>query len=106
MNPELPAIARELRAERQRLARPERHERPHCGARCRDGRPCAARVAWPKGAPAPRTRCRMHGGASTGPRTREGLVRALAAIGRTPRADTAQRRHDGQAHDGQVNAAA
>lgn len=43
-----------------------------CGARTRSGKPCAT--------PGMRNgRCRMHGGASTGPRTTEGLARCAAA---------------------------
>lgn len=41
---------------------------PRCGARTRAGGACQA-PAMPNG------RCRMHGGASTGPRTPEGLKR-------------------------------
>ena len=49
-----------------------------CGARCRDGHACRApRVPG-------RRRCRMHGGLSTGPRTPEGMARALEAL-RRPR---------------------
>src|ERR1035438_762251 len=45
---------------------------PRCGARTRRGTPCEG--------PAMRNgRCRMHGGASTGPRTPEGLDRARRA---------------------------
>ncbi|NLH99552.1 MAG: hypothetical protein GX446_08660 [Chthonomonadales bacterium] len=47
---------------------PER-ERPRCGARCRDGHPCMARCV------PGRSRCRMHGGLSTGPKTPEGRDR-------------------------------
>jgi hypothetical protein len=43
-----------------------------CGARTRRGGPCAA-PAMPNG------RCRMHGGASTGPRTEAGLERCRTA---------------------------
>ena len=39
---------------------------PRCGARTRSGNPCRS-PAMPNG------RCRMHGGASTGPRTAEGI---------------------------------
>jgi hypothetical protein len=39
-----------------------------CGARTRSGAPC-------RGLPMPNGRCRMHGGCSTGPRTREGVER-------------------------------
>lgn len=46
--------------------------RPICGAKTRQGRPC-------KGKPMPNGRCRMHGGASTGPRTQEGLERIRKA---------------------------
>ena len=41
---------------------------PRCGARTRAGTPCRS-PAMPNG------RCRMHGGASTGPRTAAGLAR-------------------------------
>jgi hypothetical protein len=40
-----------------------------CGARTRGGNPCRSRSVTG------RTRCRMHGGASTGPRTPEGRAR-------------------------------
>lgn len=43
------------------------HAAPRCGARTRSGSPCAS-PAMANG------RCRMHGGASTGPRTAEGLA--------------------------------
>jgi hypothetical protein len=52
-------------------------DRPLCGARCRTGKPCCARVL----VRADRTlarRCRMHGGASTGPKTAEGRARCGA----------------------------
>lgn len=45
---------------------------PPCGAKTRAGTPC-------KGQPIPNGRCRMHGGASTGPRTQEGLERIRKA---------------------------
>ena len=45
---------------------------PRCGARTRRGSPCLA-PGMPNG------QCRMHGGASTGPRTAEGLARSRAA---------------------------
>jgi hypothetical protein len=45
---------------------------PRCGAKTRKGSKCRA--------PAMRNgRCRMHGGASTGPRTEEGLARSRRA---------------------------
>ena len=46
-----------------------------CGARRRrDAQPCQARSVKGK------ARCRWHGGASTGPRTQEGQLRALANL--------------------------
>ncbi len=45
---------------------------PACGARTRAGGPCLG-LAMANG------RCRMHGGASTGPRTAAGLARIVAA---------------------------
>src|SRR5215470_18321679 len=43
-----------------------------CGARTRSGGECRAPAMF-------NGRCRMHGGASTGPRTREGLARSRRA---------------------------
>ena len=48
------------------------HACPRCGARTRASLPC-------KGQAMPNGRCRMHGGASTGPRTPEGLQRIVEA---------------------------
>ena len=50
-----------------------RSERPKCGARNRQGEPCAVRVEPGK------VRCRFHGGLSTGPRTIEGRGRVAEA---------------------------
>ena len=55
---------------------PMRATRMPCGARTRAGQQCKA-PAMTNG------RCRMHGGASTGPRTPEGLARLRAARMRT-----------------------
>ena len=46
---------------------------PRCGARTRRGTACQAPAMAKNG------RCRMHGGASTGPRTAEGLARSRRA---------------------------
>jgi len=46
---------------------------PRCGARTRAGRPCRAPAVRGK------TRCRLHGGLSTGPTTLEGVARIRAA---------------------------
>ena len=48
------------------------HSAPRCGARNRRGSPCQAPAM--RG----RTRCRLHGGKSTGPTTLEGLTRLRA----------------------------
>jgi hypothetical protein len=48
-------------------------ERPTCGAKTRAGGACAQKVIPGK------TRCRFHGGKSTGPRTSEGRARIAAA---------------------------
>ncbi len=48
------------------------HRAPPCGARTRAGSPCLG-LAMANG------RCRLHGGASTGPRTAAGLARMIAA---------------------------
>ncbi|PJK28921.1 HGGxSTG domain-containing protein [Minwuia thermotolerans] len=50
-----------------------RAERPTCGARTRQGRPCRAKAVPGK------RRCRLHGGLATGPRTPEGRARIAAA---------------------------
>lgn len=55
-----------------------KRERPFCGARCRSGRPCGARVVPLEGGRLAR-RCRLHGGLSTGARTAEGRERIGAA---------------------------
>ena len=44
-----------------------------CGAKTRKGTPCQAPAKQPVG------RCRVHGGASTGPRTKDGLARLTEA---------------------------
>src|SRR5437870_218726 len=61
---------------RHRPRRLPRHRRPRCMARRRDGRRCQAKVAWDTEHDRPRsTKCRVHGGMSTGPRTPEGRRR-------------------------------
>lgn len=67
---------------------------PRCGARTRSGAPCRAPAMWSKRTQR-YTRCRMHGGASTGPRTAEGLEQCRKANwknGKRSRAWIAQRR--------------
>lgn len=59
---------------------PRRADRPFCGARCksRNHEPCRARVVVMRDAEGRvriRTRCKVHGGLSTGPRTEEGRQR-------------------------------
>jgi hypothetical protein len=64
---------------------------PRCGAKTRTGCPCRS-PAMTNG------RCRMHGGASTGPRTPEGRARISAANTThgfyTPESQAARRRTD------------
>lgn len=76
------------------LRREPRHRRRRCGARCRDGHPCAAPVASYRdgdGRLCVARRCRCHGGLSTGPRTAEGRARSLAALARGRATQTARR---------------
>jgi hypothetical protein len=51
---------------------------PRCGAKTRSGAPCRAPAMWSDKAGA-YTRCRMHGGASTGPKTPGGLEKCRRA---------------------------
>ena len=61
---------------RHRPRRLPRHLRPRCMARRRDGRRCQAKVAWDTEHDRARnTKCRVHGGMSTGPRTPGGRRR-------------------------------
>jgi hypothetical protein len=77
---------------------PRRADRPRCGARCRTkgGAPCVAPVVIHRsvdGRLRVRTRCKLHGGASTGPTTPEGLRRCVEA-GRRGAAARWRRCHD------------
>jgi hypothetical protein len=71
-----------------------RRERPRCGARNRQGEPCAVRAEPGK------ARCRFHGGLSTGPRTIEGRAR-VAEAQRQRRAKIARDAHL-RSHGGQL----
>src|SRR6185295_12451025 len=51
---------------------------PRCNAKTRAGTPCRAPAMWSRKA-GKYTRCRMHGGRSTGPRSPEGLERCRKA---------------------------
>jgi hypothetical protein len=51
---------------------------PRCGAKTRKGTPCRS-PAMVNPQTGKRIRCRMHGGACTGPRTPEGKARSAAA---------------------------
>ena len=67
---------------------------PRCGAKTRSGKPCRAPAMWSKKA-GRYTRCKFHGGASTGPRTPEGLEacrRAATRHGTWSAAAVAERR--------------
>ena len=50
-----------------------RKSRPACGARTRTGTPCRMKIEPGK------RRCRLHGGLSTGPKTKEGRIRIAEA---------------------------
>ena len=50
-----------------------RKQRPYCNARNRQGKRCGVRVESGK------TKCRFHGGKSTGPKTKEGRARIAFA---------------------------
>lgn len=52
----------------------KRKDRPLCGAKTRSSGKCQMRVEPGK------HRCRLHGGLSTGPKTREGKARVAAAV--------------------------
>jgi hypothetical protein len=76
-------LARRLR--RALGVRTPRRERPRCGARTRAGGTCRGPAVWDHERDQPRTRrgrCRLHGGASTGPRTQAGRDAARAALDR------------------------
>lgn len=55
---------------------PPKRERPRCGARCRNGRPCQAAVVWDRTKHRPGKRCRMHGGTPLTPESRARIVEA------------------------------
>tara|TARA_B100000683_G_scaffold267127_1_gene300350 strand:- start:235 stop:567 length:333 start_codon:yes stop_codon:yes gene_type:complete len=62
-----------------------------CGAKTRQGSPCRRPANKRNG------RCRLHGGASTGPRTKEGLAKIAAAnttTGQHTKAMIARRKKD------------
>lgn len=86
------------------VCRPPRRRRSRCGARCRDGHPCAAAVVVQRTDDGVRyaARCRMHGGLSTGPRTPEGRRRALDALarGRAARWSRGSSAHEGDDQGG------
>jgi len=62
-----------------------RKKRPVCGARNRQGKPCAVKVEPGK------RRCRFHGGLSTGPKTAAGRARIAEAQRRRWSAQRARR---------------
>ena len=75
-----PCSFRQSRIAREQDARRSLREK-RCGAKTRKGPPCQAPAVWSKAKGQPvNGRCRMHGGLSTGPKTPEGKVRALAAL--------------------------
>ncbi|PWU04165.1 MAG: hypothetical protein C5B51_17340 [Terriglobia bacterium] len=53
-------------------------KKPRCGAKTRKGTPCQASAIWSTRSKR-YTRCRNHGGCSTGPTTAEGIERIRRA---------------------------
>ncbi len=61
-------------------ARRRKRNRPVCGAKCRDGHACNAKVVVDSKTDKPiNGRCRMHGGLSSGAKTEEGKERCRQA---------------------------
>ena len=52
---------------------------PRCGAKTRRGTPCQAAAIWSTRSDR-YTRCKNHGGLSTGPKTAEGIERIRRAV--------------------------
>jgi hypothetical protein len=65
-----------------------RATRPQCGAKCRSGVPCRARVAERQDGTLAK-RCRLHGGLSTGAKTEAGRLAIAASNRRRAKAATA-----------------
>jgi hypothetical protein len=84
MTPFLQALCTFAEASGEHLGnkRPRKSDRPKCGAKCRDGHACQAPVAWNPHFNRQATRCRLHGGLSSGPRSPEGKLASLAALNR------------------------
>ncbi len=53
--------------------------KPRCGAKTRQGTPCQASAIWSRRSRR-YTRCRNHGGLSTGPTTEAGIERIRRAV--------------------------
>ncbi len=53
-----------------------KRDKPICGARNRQGNPCACKLLLRGG------KCKFHGGMSTGAKTPEGKARSIAALRR------------------------
>jgi hypothetical protein len=59
----------------------KKEDRPQCRARTRTGGECKARVVWDSWKNRPRNgKCRMHGGVSTGPTSRDGKIKSLSRL--------------------------
>lgn len=67
------------------LQRIPKELRPFCGAKTRSGQPCKAKAVFGM------TRCRLHGGLSTGPKTEAGRAR-IAESNRRRVKQTAEKR--------------
>lgn len=70
-------------------------KKPRCGAKTRKGEPCKAGALWSERSHR-FTRCRNHGGLSTGPKTADGIERIRKAVtkhgqyARTPKSNVTQ----------------
>jgi hypothetical protein len=70
---------------------------PRCGAKTRQGTPCKAGAIWSRRTRR-YTRCRNHGGLSTGPKTAEGIERIRKAVTKHGRY-SAGAKEDGTNHE-------
>ena len=68
-----PLTPRQLQHMKERFHRKPKSERATCGAKCRSGEPCRSRVVVRSDGTSGK-RCRMHGGLSTGLKSRAGRM--------------------------------
>ena len=78
------------------VRRPQFRQRQRCDARVKNPVKRVARSPFCRAWAMPNGRCRVHGGASTGPRTAEGKARVVAAMVEGRRKWVARRRDEGR----------